>query len=115
MHISHRDYHDDKENPFNGSTEPHFLKNAERVSYRLVWGDNYEGISVREVYYDKKNEIVGWGELPLTAITSSTKQLVKELIEAMHHIDNMFEATKKPILDEKALRKKLYLKTHGKK
>lgn len=106
-------YHepDDFENHSNN----YLMKQAERVSYRLVSGDNYEGLSVREVYYDKKNKIVGWGEFPMSATTQSTKQLVRELIEAMHHIDNMLEATKKPILEEKALRQQLYKRLHGKK
>jgi hypothetical protein len=107
------------ENMFNNDSHYNeslsLIKEAEKVEYRLVQGDNYEGISVREVYYDKENKVVGWGYMPLTALTSSSNQLVKELVHAMKHLDDMLAATKKPILDERGLRQQLYYRIHGKK
>ena len=107
------------ENMFNGDKHHDeslsLVKEAEKVEYRLVQGDNYEGISVREVYYDKENKVVGWGYIPLTAITHSSKQLVTELVHAMKHLDDMLAATKKPILDEKGLRQQLHHRIHGSK
>ena len=107
------------ENMFNGDGHHDesltLVKLAEKVEYRLVQGDNYEGLSVREVYYDKQNKVVGWGYIPLTAITYSSKQLVAELVHAMKHLDDMLAATKKPILDERGLRQQLYYRIHGSK
>ena len=113
--MTHDHHHCEPEDDFEDNSNNYLMKQAERVSYRLVYGDKYEGLSVREVYYDKKNKIVGWGESPMSATTPSTKQLVRELIDAMHHIDDMLEATKKPILEEKALRQQIYKRLHGKK
>lgn len=76
---------------------------ADRVEYRLVAGTSFEGVSIRDIYYDKNNRIIGWGRFPLSFLGATAKDVAKDLVNAMQHIDDMLEATKKPILDEAKL------------
>lgn len=68
--------------------------------YRLINGTSWEGISVREVYYDINGNILGWSHEPLLMIASNPDEIKKEIINAMKDLDNMLMATKEPVLDE---------------
>lgn len=73
---------------------------AVNMEYRLVNGMSFEGLSIRDIYYDKQGRIVGWGRFPLSSLTATPKEMAKELVEAMKHIDDMLIAAQKPPLEE---------------
>lgn len=76
--------------------------------YRLVMGNQYEGLSLRQVIYDKDNgKIIGWNPEPLHRPVSSVGDVRELLVHEMHELDDMLEATKEPILDESKLEKEL--------
>lgn len=77
------------------------------MEYRVVRGTSHEGLSIRSIYYDKLNNIVDWDDEPQSALTGNVQELVTYLIEAFKSVEDMVEATKKPIIDEGILEEKL--------
>lgn len=80
---------------------------ASRMEYRMVRGTNFEGVSIRDIYYDENDNIIGWGILPLTFLAAKPEDIRADLVDAMKHIDDMLEATNKPMLDEERMEEKL--------
>lgn len=78
-----------------------------RIEYRLMQGTNYEGVSIREVYLNEKNEIEGWSEEPVLILAANKQEVVEGLVEVMRDVDDMLSATKRPILDEADLELRL--------
>lgn len=76
---------------------------TKKNEYRIVNGTSFEGLSIREVYLDKNNKIVNWGKYPASPLAGSKQEVIQDLIEIMKSIDDMLEATKKPILEEETL------------
>jgi hypothetical protein len=76
----------------------------ETWGYRLMLGSTHEGLSIREVIYDRKGRIVGWHPRPLGECVSSVAAVKRQLVEDMRDLDAMLEATDKPILDEAELK-----------
>ena len=73
---------------------------ADRMEFRLVRGTSYEGLSIREIYYDENNNMIGYGSIPLSPPTDTKQATIQELIEMFKSIDDMLTAAKRPILDE---------------
>lgn len=86
--------------------EPCFHEKADRIEYRLVQGTSFEGLSIRGIYYDKQNKIVGYDPFPLSPLAGSKQEVVVTLVDMFKSIDEMLDATKKPVLDEAKLEAK---------
>lgn len=71
-----------------------------KTKYRLVRGLSYEGISIREIYYDETGRLVGWSQEPLSPLAPTAEELRQEIINSFKELDDMLEATKEPVLDE---------------
>lgn len=71
--------------------------------YRVMMGKRREGYSLREVLYDDKNVIVGWNPEPVANHEESIDDIRESLVIEMQELDEMLEATKRPILDEALL------------
>lgn len=77
------------------------------VEYRLVYGASVEGLSIRDIYYDRNHKVVAWGRKPLSIPAQSKEEIVSDILDAIRQLDDMLEATKKPVLDELKLEAKL--------
>lgn len=82
-------------------------KKIHKWEYRLMYGSSWEGLSIREVYYDKDNKIVGWSRQPILTLTDTAQDIKTEIVQVFKDLDNMLEATNKPVLNELELEEKL--------
>lgn len=80
--------------------------NVSKVEYRVVNGTSYEGLSIREVYFDTNGKIISYSKLPLICLASSTGEIKQEIVKSMQDLDKMLECLNKPILEEH------YLESH---
>lgn len=71
--------------------------------YRVMMGKHREGFSIREVVYDDKNVVVGWNPEPVAGHEESIDDIKRYIVMEMQELDEMLEATKRPILDEALL------------
>ncbi len=71
--------------------------------YRVMMGKRREGYSIREVLYDDKKKIVAWNPEPVADHEESIDDIKSYLVMEMQEIDEMLEATKRPVLDEALL------------
>lgn len=46
-----------------------------KIVYRLMKGTSIEGVSIREVYYNDKNKIVGWSDEPDSPVEASAEEI----------------------------------------
>lgn len=74
------------------------------TEYRLMLGSYHEGVSIREVLVNSAGIIVDWDHEPIFTPVSSVADVKRQLIEEMRDLDEMLEATDKPILDEAKLK-----------
>lgn len=77
--------------------------NVPSWEFRLVKGTYFEGISVREIYFNEKGNIIGWSLEPILTQAGYVKEVVEDIVEAMKDLDDMLVATKKPVLEESVL------------
>ena len=77
--------------------------NADHFEYRLVRGTSYEGLSIRAIYFDKSNKVIGWDKVPLSPPAGTLKETITYILEIIKSMDDMIEGAKKPVVDEAAL------------
>lgn len=77
--------------------------NVPKWAYRLIKGSYYEGISIREVYFNEKGSIIGWSLEPILTQAGYVKEVVEDIVDSMKELDDMLDATKKPVLEEAIL------------
>lgn len=66
-------------------------------------GISWEGISVREVFYNKNKRIEGWSKQPVLVLAGTREEVIESIVDLMGDLDKMLEATKEPVLDESKL------------
>lgn len=81
----------------------HIPHNTEKIVYRLVYGTSWEGISVRQIYYDKDGNMLDWSRFPLLTLAASVPEVQAEVVKIMNTADEMLEATKLPVIREDRL------------
>lgn len=70
------------------------------IRYRMVRGSSVEGISIREIYYDDKDKVIGWDDELSSPPGGSPQDIIEWLIFMFKDFDEMLEATKQPVIDE---------------
>ena len=73
------------------------------IRYRMIRGNSIEGISIREVYYDDEDKIIGWSDESETPPGGSPKDIIEWFKFMFEDFNEMLEATKQPVLDEAEL------------